>query len=125
MRTFSSHRQRLVVQRSQLNYYTKYELWRNQYLLFVKGEWNGIEYAARCYIKIGKEKVKAVIVGGSARTMMPNKPLIMDGSQSRDYSKLPKQKQFKFYYWNCQSIEDHKNDHCINNISTGDALKSK
>lgn len=125
MRTFSSHSQRLVIQRNQLNYYTKYELWHNQYLIFVKGERNGIEYAARCYIKRAKEEVKAIIIGGSARTSVPNRPLIMDGSQSRDYSKLPDQKQFKSYYWNCQSIRDHKNDHCINNISTGDALKSQ
>lgn len=123
MRIFEDHSTRLVLKRNQLNYHAVYNLWRTQYLIFVKGEVNGVEYAARCYIQTGKEDVEAIIMGGSLRTCIPNRPLIMDGSLSRDYSKFRNQKQFESYNWNCHSNNDNKNRHCIHNISTGETDK--
>ncbi|XP_068151230.1 polycystin family receptor for egg jelly [Drosophila tropicalis] len=116
--TFHTNHNAIFLKRYSLRFYTKYELWRNQAMLYVEGRFEGQKFAARCYLNIAMGSVEAVIGGGAERIAQYSTGLIMDGSTSRDYSKQETDKQFAKYYWNCESFEDYRNPNCIRNIST-------
>ncbi|KAH8395175.1 hypothetical protein KR222_005127, partial [Zaprionus bogoriensis] len=101
-----------------LNHSTRFGLWHNLYVIFAIGQYKGVKFACRCYIKCIAGRVEAVISGGSYRKAAQNRALVMDGSHSRDYSKMPKAEQFKVYTWSCVAVHEFKNPQCYYNMST-------
>ncbi|XP_034473902.1 uncharacterized protein LOC117781258 [Drosophila innubila] len=106
-----------VLRHYSLNYPTRYELWRNLFVLRPEGIYNGTKYAARCYVEAIVGKVRAIIAGGERRNAIFSRDLAMDGSLSRDYSKKSNTRQFRSYVWDCESQDDYKNMGCRRNIS--------
>lgn len=101
---------------------TSHEAWRDLYLLQVEGSVNGLQFAARCYLKSIMGNVEAVILGGQNRLARQSETIWMNGSMSYDLSKRRGDIQFSIYNWNCYSVNDIDNPFCHRNISSGEML---
>lgn len=101
---------------------TSHEAWRDLYLLQVEGSVNGVQFAARCYLKSIMGNVEAVILGGLNRLARQSETIWMNGSMSYDLSKRRGDIQFSIYNWNCYSVKDIDNPFCHRNISSGEML---
>ncbi|KMY93185.1 uncharacterized protein LOC6734145 isoform X2 [Drosophila simulans] len=97
---------------------TSYEPWRDLYLLQVEGSVNGLQFAARCYLKSIMGNVEAIILGGQNRLARQGETIWMNGSLSYDFSKRRGDIQFSNYNWNCYSADDIDNPFCHRNISS-------
>ncbi|XP_064548471.1 uncharacterized protein LOC135435381 isoform X2 [Drosophila montana] len=95
----------------------KFELWRYLYMLYIEGIFDGEKFAARCYLRVQQEKLEVIISGGATRDAYWGSKINLDGSLSRDYSKRPKDDQFKAYNWDCHSSDDYFNMACRSDIS--------
>ncbi|KAH8273810.1 hypothetical protein KR044_001105, partial [Drosophila immigrans] len=94
------------------SFQTSYELWRNKYVIRPEGNYEGITFMSRCYLEVMPHKVEAIITGGSKRNVNQAMRILVDGSYSRDYSKPKKNKQFNRYRWDCESLDDNRNQYC-------------
>ncbi|XP_030561835.1 uncharacterized protein LOC115763418 [Drosophila novamexicana] len=101
----------------ELRYPMQFELWQNLYMLYVEGIFNGEKFGARCYLKTQQEKLEVIISGGTNREAFRGSKITLDGSLSRDYSKRPKETQFKVYNWDCFSYDDYYNTACRPDVS--------
>nr|XP_017033136.1 uncharacterized protein LOC108082317 [Drosophila kikkawai] len=116
--TYSTDGPLLKVQQYSWRYPTSQELLRDFYLLKVEGRFEGLYYAARCYLKVEMGPVEAVISGGKHRRSGQKDILWINGSMSYDFSKRSSEKQFSTFLWNCKSIDDKNNPFCRPNISS-------
>ncbi|EDW03129.1 GH11067 [Drosophila grimshawi] len=116
LKTYTDQRKLFPLKRYEIRFTTKFEMWRNLYMIRVDGEFNGLKYATRCYLKVHPEYLQAVISGGVEKHLQYMSDVVMDGTDSRDYSKQRREKQFRTYNWKCFPQDGIPNSVCQHGV---------
>ncbi|XP_041566516.1 uncharacterized protein LOC108138607 [Drosophila elegans] len=93
------------------------------FLLQGKVKLNDVLTVARCYAIYKTPQVEPQIRGNEQRKVDVRKPVIIDGSLSKDRIKNKESLATKHFFWSCRSRNDPDNKYCYRDMSENPVVK--